>query len=86
MSWRQAASPMRDEVATSRALNVSAGIAEVRAACAKRQLPISAIETLLSGGTRVVMMNGDAAAQLRRVFKAKLITDAVNRTAWASHR
>jgi len=77
---------MRDEVPTSRAINVSATEAEVRAECAKQKLPISAIETLLSGGTRVVMMDGDAAATMRRVLKKQILTGPVNRLAWASAR
>lgn len=86
MNWRTSTSASRDEVATSRALNIDAGVADVQAICAKHQLPISAVETLLSGGTRVVMMNGDAAASLRRLLKAKIITGEVARVAWASHR
>ncbi len=86
MSWRQGTSPLRDEVATSRALNLALGEAEVRAECARHKLEISAIETLLSGGIRVVLMNGDAAAKLRRVLKGKLLTEPVRRVGWASHR
>ena len=86
MSWRQSGSAMRDEVPTSRAINVSGTEAEVRAECIKHDLPISAIETLLSGGTRVVMMDGDAAAKMRKVFKKQILTGPVNRLAWASAR
>ena len=86
MSWRETTSPLRDEAATSRAININADVAEVQAACAKRQLPISAIESLLSGGTRVVMMNGDAAVQMRKALKSKLISGDVRRAAWATQR
>ena len=86
MSWRQSGSALRDEATTSRAVNVSVDEAEVRSQCAKHVLPISAIETLLSGGTRVVLVNGDAAAKLRKVFKSKLLTGKVERLAWAGHR
>jgi hypothetical protein len=86
MSWRQSGSAMRDEVPSSRAINLSASEAEVRAECAKQDLPISAIETLLSGGTRVVMMDGDAAAMMRKAFKKQILTGPVNRLAWSSAR
>lgn len=86
MSWRQSGSAMRDEVPTSRAINVTVSEAEVREACSKHDLPISAIEPLLSGGTRVVMMDGDAAVKMRKVFKGKIVTGDVRRTAWGSVR
>lgn len=86
MSWRQGTSPMRDEVATSRAINLNLAEAQVRADCAKHGLAISAIETLLSGGTRVVMMNGDDAVTLRKVLKTKLLTEPVQRSAFAARR
>lgn len=84
MNWRTSSSALRDEAATSRALNLTVDEAEVRAQCTKHDLPISAIEELLSGGTRVVMMNGDDAATLRKVFKTKLLTGQVERHAWSA--
>ncbi|WP_254602729.1 hypothetical protein [Sphingomonas bacterium] len=86
MSWRDGTSALRDEVATSRALNLDADAATVQALCAKQGWAISAVETLLSGGTRVVMRNGDDAARLRVKLKAKLINGTVQRAAWAAHR
>lgn len=77
---------MRDEVHTSRAMNIDADVQEITSMCAKHNLEISAIETLLSGGTRVVLNNGDDAARLRRTMKAKLIDGTVRRAAWVSHR
>ena len=85
MNWRQSTSAMRDEVPTSRALNVTASAADVRALCTQHKLAISAIETLLSGGTRVVMMNGDDAANLKRLMKSKVIVGDVKRTAWVQN-
>lgn len=70
----------------SRAMNVTADMAEVRALCEKQGLTISAIETLLSGGTRVVMQCGADADHLRKAMKRKLITGSVSRAAWASLR
>lgn len=64
----------------SRAVNVNATEAEVTAMCMKHKATISAIEVLPAGGTRVVMMNGDAAAVITRAFKARLLGPDVKRT------
>jgi len=84
MSWRQSGSAMRDETPSSRAMNLTLERAAVTTLCTKHNLAISAIESLLSGGTRVVLQNGDDAATLRRLAKGKLIDGAVQRNAWAS--
>jgi hypothetical protein len=86
MSWRQSTSAMRTEAASSRAVNVDATEAEVRAICTKHNVAISAIETLLSGGTRVVMVNSARANRIRASFKSKLLTNDAQRTPWASAR
>lgn len=64
----------------SRAINVRATTDHVIATCAKRKVPISAIEALHSGGTRVVMQNADDAALIVRAYGSKVITGAVTRT------
>ena len=64
----------------SRAINVNATKTEVQALCLKHKAPISAIETLASGGTRVVLMNGDAAAIMVRAFGRKVLSGNVERT------
>jgi hypothetical protein len=66
----------------SRAMNVTVTEVEVRAAAAEHGTPISAIETILSGGTRVVFMNGDDAERMRRHFTDKMVVGAVTRTKW----
>jgi hypothetical protein len=66
----------------SRAMNINAPQADVIETCAKLKTPISAIEPLMSGGTRVVMMNGDDAEIVRKAFKSKLLDGAVTRTRW----
>ena len=66
----------------SRAMNIDADRALVIETCARLKTPISAIEPLLSGGTRVVMMNGDDAEIVRKAFKSKLLVGAVTRTRW----
>lgn len=57
----------------SRALNINAVKADVIAACAKHNVPISAIEALPSGGTRVVMNNADDTARVAKVYGSKVI-------------
>jgi hypothetical protein len=47
--------------------------------CAKHDAVITSIETLHSGGTRVVLTNGDGAARVRRAYGSKVITTAVQR-------
>jgi UDP-2,3-diacylglucosamine pyrophosphatase LpxH len=68
------------ETRMSRAINVNASKTDVEALCLKHKAPISAIETLASGGTRVVFMNGDAAAAMNRVFGRKVLSGTVERT------
>jgi hypothetical protein len=65
-----------------RAINVEMARADVEASCAKNNTRISAIEVLPKGGTRVVMMNGDDAATMRRVFGKKIIEGVVQRQHW----
>lgn len=64
----------------SRAMNVDATENEVLALCAKQGAVVSAIETLLSGGTRVVLAHPDGAHVMRRVFGKRLVKGAVQRT------
>ncbi len=85
MSWRSTA-PASTEVPTSRALNIDADRTAIEAACTKRSIEISAIEPLLSGGTRVVLVNSDGAAKLRTAFKSKLLVGPTTRTRWVANR
>jgi ABC-type sugar transport system substrate-binding protein len=64
----------------SRAINVNATKDHVVATCAKLKVPISAIEALRSGGTRVVMNNADDTAVIAKAYGSKVITGAVTRT------
>lgn len=64
----------------SRALNIDATMDHVVATCAKHGSAISAIETLPSGCTRVVLRSGDAAAVIQRAYAKSIITEAVART------
>ena len=64
----------------SRALNLNAPQEHVIETCAKNKAPITQIETLLSGGTRVVLKNADDAAIIEKAYRTKLIAGAVKRT------
>ncbi len=64
----------------SRAINVNALEAHVVDMCAKRNTPITAIETLRSGGTRVVFKNGADAAIIAKAYGSKVLTGPVERT------
>ena len=64
----------------SRAINVNAPQADVVKLCGKHNAAISAIETLASGGTRVVFNNADATETMTRIFGKKVLTGAVTRT------
>ncbi|KQN89868.1 hypothetical protein ASE95_16530 [Sphingomonas sp. Leaf231] len=68
----------------SRALNVNATEAEVRSCAAAKGAAISAIEAILSGGTRVVFANGADAEVMRGVFVNRMIEGAVTRERWVS--
>lgn len=71
----------------SRAINVKTLRPEVEALCAKHKATISAIEALPRGaGTRVVLMNGDDAAVMRRAFGKNVIEGKVEREHWARVR
>jgi len=64
----------------SRAININATEAHVLATCAKRGVTISAVETLHSGGTRVVMNNAVDTATIAKVYGSKVIAGPVERT------
>jgi hypothetical protein len=64
----------------SRAININATNDHVIAACAKRKVPISAIEILQSGGTRVVMNNAGDTAIIAKAYGRKVISGPVRRT------
>jgi len=64
----------------SRAINVNATEVEVQKSCAKHGAAVSAIETLASGGTRVVLMNMTATETMRAAFGRNLLTGDVRRT------
>ena len=63
----------------TRAINVRASEAEVTVLCCSQGAIISAIETLVSGGTRVVLSNMEATEKMRGVLGRKVIAGDVQR-------
>jgi len=63
----------------SRAMNISMPIADVTALCHKAGIGISDIETLPTGGTHLVCVTGDGAAEMRIKLKGRLIDGPVKR-------
>ncbi|TPG10925.1 hypothetical protein [Sphingomonas oligophenolica] len=70
----------------SRALNIKASQADIVATCAKRNIGISAIEALASGGTRVVMNNAEDTATIAKSYGSKVIAGEVTRVATRLNR
>lgn len=64
----------------SRAINLKSTTTQIIATCAKLGAEISAIEPLVSGGTRVVLNTSDGAALIRRAFKDSIIEGPTRRT------
>ena len=78
--------PSADVAPISRAMNVRVTEAQAVAMCAKHKAEISAIESLLSGGTRIVLMNIADAATVAKAFGSKVLTGTVQRTGWIRAR
>lgn len=70
----------------SRALNLNAPAEQVAAMCAKHKAPITQIESLVSGGTHVVLLTGDHAAMIKRAYKDRVIIGQVSRVPLRSAR
>lgn len=63
----------------SRALNLDASQEDVLATCERKNAPITQIEILASGGTRVVLKSADDAAIIGRHYKGRVIEGPVAR-------
>lgn len=70
----------------SRAINVSAAPEAVSALCRKKCVPLSAIEELPSGGTRVVFLNTADTVKMTALLKRQLLSGRVDRTPFAMVR
>ena len=66
----------------TRAINVNLPEPEVLARCQSKSIPISAIETLQSGGTHFVCVTIDGADEARVLFKSAIIEGPVRRFAF----
>lgn len=64
----------------SRTLHLSLNEGEVTESCRKHAVAISALETLVSGGTRLVTMSVDGATKMRTKLKSQIIKHEVERT------
>jgi len=64
----------------SRCINLQLSEAEVRKHCTQRDIGVSVIEPLTSGGVRLVCTSGDGAEQIRRGLKTKIIAGEIIRT------
>ncbi len=63
----------------SRALNIDAPEAHVTATCLAKNTPVSAIESLRSGGTRVVLKNAIDTATISKAYGSKVLSGKVVR-------
>lgn len=68
----------------SRAMNIKASEAEVLALCVKHGASVSAIESLVTGGTRLVLSHPDEATAMRTLFGKKIIEGPVRRAPFAT--
>jgi hypothetical protein len=64
----------------TRVIHVRLDEGEVVTRCLAAKVGISAIETLPSGGTRLICMSGDGAAVMRKKLKSELIVGPVVRS------
>ncbi|WP_404711939.1 hypothetical protein [Sphingomonas sp. MMS24-J13] len=64
----------------SRIICIDANRTDVLATCLDRNIRVSMIETLQSGGTRIVLFNSHDAALLGTFYGAKVLTEAITRT------
>ncbi|MBW6524634.1 hypothetical protein KZ810_14100 [Sphingomonas sp. RHCKR47] len=63
-------------------MNVTLDQQVVLSQAERHNAPISAIETILSGGTRVVFMNMPDAERMREVLSKSLIKGDIVRSRW----
>ena len=65
-------------------LDLDEGVVVIR--CMSEKVGVSAIESLPSGGVRLVCMSSEGAALLRRRLKPQIISDTARRTANSTRR
>lgn len=64
----------------SRVINSSLSVADIEAMCHSHSFRVSTVEPLPSGGSRIVLLDGRDADQLRLLLKTKVITGQVERS------
>ena len=64
----------------SRVLLLNMNEAAASKACDEQEVAVSVIETLVSGGVRLVCVSADGAARMRHKLRTKLIEGAVARS------
>jgi hypothetical protein len=70
----------------TRVLHLKLDEGEVVTRCLSANVGISAIESLPSGGTRLICMSVDGAAQMRKKLKSQLIAGTVTRHLYRPRR
>lgn len=73
---------MTEHKAISRVLHLKLEEGEVVTRCLSANVGISAIEGLPSGGTRLICMSVEGAAQMRKKLKSQLIAGPVTRSVY----
>lgn len=66
----------------TRAMNLNLREQDVLDRCRRKSIAISAIETLLSGGTHLVCVTIEGADEARHLFRQDVIHGAVQRTSF----
>jgi len=81
---REPARPWMDpmEPKLTRAMNLNLAEQEVIDRCRRKAIPISAIETLLFGGTHLVCVTIEGADEARQLFKQEIIEGRVRRASF----
>lgn len=81
---REPARPWAESMETrpTRAMNLDLPEQEVIDRCRRKAIAISAIETLLSGGTHLVCVTIEGADEARTLFKQKIIHGRVRRASF----
>lgn len=70
----------------SRAININASESDIESTCERLGIQISALERLVSGGTRVVLNNAGDTDAIAKAYKARRLLGPVTRAATRLNR
>lgn len=70
------------EARLTRAMNLTLSEQEVIDGCRRKEIAISAIETLLSGGTHLVCLTIEGADSARHLFRQSIVAGPVRRASF----